>query len=39
MEFKMIRPTDKEILAESARTFVFNKEEIEEYVKRHIRKY
>ena len=39
MEFKMIRPTDKDILAESARTFVFNKEEIEEYVKRHIRKY
>jgi soluble cytochrome b562 len=39
MEFRMIRPTDKDILAESTRTFHFNKKEIEEYVKRHIRKY
>jgi hypothetical protein len=39
MEFRMIRPTDKDILAESARIFQFNKDEIEEYVKRHIRKY
>jgi hypothetical protein len=39
MEFRMIRPTDKDILAESARSLVFNKEEIEEYVKRQIRKY
>jgi hypothetical protein len=39
MEFRMIRPTDKDILMESTRTLVFNKEEIEEYVKRHIRKY
>ena len=35
----MIRPTDKDILAESARILVFNKEEIEEYVKTRIRKY
>jgi hypothetical protein len=35
----MIRPTDKDILTESARRLVFNKEEIEEYVKRQIRKY